>query len=171
MCSVDEAIASLVPKGLDDFMLQLLSDNDFHDDMPVLLCPDTNSSTEQAVFLAPDPMTHGNNMSVDHCDAEGSSESTTVAGRLPSPRGVKRSQPWTTEEQTTFLRGLAQHCPEGTKLVGRHGSQSVGLGPGIAQIISNMIGTRSAAQVRSHAQKHFQRIRRQRKVESPAESS
>ena len=40
-----------------------------------------------------------------------------------------------------------------------NGSESdmpmVGLGPGVAEMISDFIGTRNANQVRSHAQKHF----------------
>ena len=49
----------------------------------------------------------------------------------------------------------------------------VRLGPGVAEMISMVVGTRSVVQVRSHAQKHFIRLEREalRKRSSAATSA
>jgi hypothetical protein len=47
-----------------------------------------------------------------------------------------------------------------TEAVDADGKKTKGLGPGVAEMIATMIGTRNAAQVRSHAQKYFTRQRR-----------
>jgi len=70
------------------------------------------------------------------------------------------SRPWTKDEHAKFLAGLKACNVDMHKAVGRNGNLSVGLGQGVAQMITIMVGSRSAAQVRSHAQKHFQRLRR-----------
>lgn len=75
-------------------------------------------------------------------------------------KGEKKPSPWTKDEQEVFLAGLVKFGCDKAKL-GEDGRVSVGLGPGVARKIANMIGTRNALQVRSHAQKHFQRLGRQ----------
>jgi hypothetical protein len=71
-------------------------------------------------------------------------------------RACGHPAPWTAEEQAIFLTGLAQLSCD------RSHTGSVGLGPGVARMLAEMIGSRTAAQVRSHAQKHFQRLARLR---------
>mmetsp|Transcript_12298 Transcript_12298/g.25297 ORF Transcript_12298/g.25297 Transcript_12298/m.25297 type:complete len:212 (+) Transcript_12298:53-688(+) len=68
---------------------------------------------------------------------------------------------WTEEEHSKFLEGLEKFRTADTQAVKENGELSVGLGPGIAEVISVFIGTRSVTQVRSHAQKYFQRQRRE----------
>ena len=65
----------------------------------------------------------------------------------------KRPGMWSAEEETVFQNGIETYCP------GEEQGRCIGLGPGVAQMISDNIGTRSPAQVRSHAQKHFTRLR------------
>eukprot|EP00961_Rhodomonas_salina_P219992 2973938-Rhodomonas_salina.1 len=76
---------------------------------------------------------------------------------------------WTEEEHTKFLEGLEKFRTEDTQAMKDNGELSVGLGPGIAEIISVFIGTRSVTQVRSHAQKYFQRMKREQNKGSNSE--
>lgn len=66
---------------------------------------------------------------------------------------VNHSTRWSAQEQAIFVSGL--NC-----LRGRDGASR--LGPGVARMLSEMIGSRTAAQVRSHAQKYFKRLRQMR---------
>jgi SHAQKYF class myb-like DNA-binding protein len=70
-----------------------------------------------------------------------STPTTSVADHRPSEEKVGR---WTEEEHGTFLQGL--------KL---HGKQW--------KTIATMIGTRTVVQVRTHAQKYFQKLERKNK--------
>mmetsp|Transcript_14554 Transcript_14554/g.29095 ORF Transcript_14554/g.29095 Transcript_14554/m.29095 type:complete len:164 (-) Transcript_14554:65-556(-) len=155
MRTVDEAVASLVP-NFDFFLPEFLSDQDLHDEFPGPCIQTFDPPVEAQPEVWADPATrlaHGNK---DHTVANCPAESPASEGRSPSPsvRGPKRAM-WSEEEHMTFLSGIATCCPEETQL------RCVGLGPGVAKTISDMIGTRSAAQVRSHAQKHFARLRRE----------
>eukprot|EP00287_Rhodomonas_sp_CCMP768_P007662 CAMPEP_0196722606 /NCGR_PEP_ID=MMETSP1091-20130531/4934_1 /TAXON_ID=302021 /ORGANISM="Rhodomonas sp., Strain CCMP768" /LENGTH=180 /DNA_ID=CAMNT_0042064351 /DNA_START=11 /DNA_END=553 /DNA_ORIENTATION=- len=88
----------------------------------------------------------------------GSSSTTPSrpAKRQYRKRALGQPAPWTAEEETIFLMGLDQFgCS-------RSETGSVGLGPGVARMLAEMIGTRTASQIRSHAQKHFQRIAKMR---------
>jgi len=79
-------------------------------------------------------------------------------------RGLMRKQ-WTTDEEERFLVALDRFAPRDAGIAGPgSGSQrgSVRLGPGVAEMIAMVVGTRSAVQVRSHAQKHF--IRKEREA-------
>jgi len=67
-----------------------------------------------------------------------STPTTTTAG--PSGKKVKENTGrWLTEEHDVFLRGLDEHGKQWKK-------------------IAEMIGTRSVVQVRTHAQKYFQKL-------------
>eukprot|EP00287_Rhodomonas_sp_CCMP768_P028811 CAMPEP_0202840116 /NCGR_PEP_ID=MMETSP1389-20130828/54839_1 /ASSEMBLY_ACC=CAM_ASM_000865 /TAXON_ID=302021 /ORGANISM="Rhodomonas sp., Strain CCMP768" /LENGTH=151 /DNA_ID=CAMNT_0049516693 /DNA_START=15 /DNA_END=470 /DNA_ORIENTATION=- len=74
----------------------------------------------------------------------------------------RRARAWTSEEHTRFLKALDKLRTDKTEGIGKNGKQTTGLGPGIADTIAAFVQTRNAAQVRSHAQKHFQRLRRER---------
>eukprot|EP00961_Rhodomonas_salina_P089596 1204965-Rhodomonas_salina.2 len=78
--------------------------------------------------------------------------------------GKRHVRPWTKDEHAKFLVALEQFRTNKTEKVKNNGKQSTGLGPGIADLIALIVKTRDAAQVRSHAQKHFQRLRRERKM-------
>ena len=84
---------------------------------------------------------------------------TTI--KTPGMKPKRKPVQWTIEEHQLFLQGMARYRTVSDEAIGRNGEVSVGLGAGIAELISMMVGTRSAAQVRSHAQKHFQRLRKE----------
>ena len=78
-------------------------------------------------------------------------------GESPKPSTSERKPSfWTKDEHEHFLIGL-QKFANRTPDDGTSQHPLVGLGPGVAEQISDFLGTRSAAQVRSHAQKHFLR--------------
>ena len=72
--------------------------------------------------------------------------------------GTGTPQHWTKEEHERFLSALEICRPKGMgEQPGfpREGAGSVGLGRGVAKEMAKLIGTRTASQVRSHAQKYF----------------
>jgi hypothetical protein len=79
---------------------------------------------------------------------------------VPRRQHAKRKH-WTPTEEAMFLKALDRFPKEiGTDPA--TGRLSVRLGPGVAEMISIVMGTRSCAQVRSHVQKHY--IRQQREA-------
>eukprot|EP00961_Rhodomonas_salina_P242167 3271621-Rhodomonas_salina.1 len=73
----------------------------------------------------------------------------------------KKLRAWTPQEHERFVVALTMLRTEKTEAVRKDGERSVGLGPGIAETIASMVGSRNAAQVRSHAQKYFLRKRKE----------
>eukprot|EP00960_Hanusia_phi_P063729 765549-Hanusia_phi.AAC.6 len=73
---------------------------------------------------------------------------------------------WSNEEHATFLELLAKHCPSGPRPIHAGGVLHSGLGQGVAKRIAEVLGTRSPSQVRSHAQKYFQKLSRRMVRES-----
>jgi len=87
----------------------------------------------------------------------------SVPGRQPASR-----KHWTPKEEAQFLKAL--DCfPKEIGTDPATGRVSVRLGPGVAEMISIVMGTRSCAQVRSHVQKHY--IRQQREASRRGYSS
>mmetsp|Transcript_974 Transcript_974/g.1841 ORF Transcript_974/g.1841 Transcript_974/m.1841 type:complete len:218 (-) Transcript_974:64-717(-) len=84
-----------------------------------------------------------------------------------SSTSKRSARPWTLEEHQCFLAALEKFRTPLTEKITKGGKRSVGLGPGIADMIALILKTRNAAQVRSHAQKHFQRQRREGDSTSP----
>jgi hypothetical protein len=80
----------------------------------------------------------------------------SVPGRQPASR-----KHWTPKEEAQFLKAL-DRFPKEVGTDPATGRVSVRLGPGVAEMISIVMGTRSCAQVRSHVQKHY--IRQQREA-------
>ncbi|EKX39587.1 hypothetical protein GUITHDRAFT_114314 [Guillardia theta CCMP2712] len=70
------------------------------------------------------------------------------------------SRGWTEDEHQRFLVALRDYCPDTETRVAQDGRVRVGLGRGVAYFISRAIGTKTASQVRSHAQKYFEGLRR-----------
>jgi hypothetical protein len=69
---------------------------------------------------------------------------------------------WTPEEEERFLKALHRFGPKEIESDPTTGRVSVRLGPGVAEMISMVVSTRSVAQVRSHVQKHY--IRKEREA-------
>eukprot|EP00960_Hanusia_phi_P053958 762510-Hanusia_phi.AAC.5 len=76
---------------------------------------------------------------------------------------------WSKEEHKRFLEGLQKFCPEVEREAEKDGKVSVGLGVGVAELISSYVQTRSPLQVRSHAQKYFLKKHRQGKKRKQAD--
>ena len=67
---------------------------------------------------------------------------------------------WSAAEEERFLKALG-HFEKTITIAMVNGRLSVKLGPTVAEIMSLMIKTRSAEQVRSHVQKHYIRLERE----------
>ncbi|EKX38886.1 hypothetical protein GUITHDRAFT_154579 [Guillardia theta CCMP2712] len=85
--------------------------------------------------------------------------SIDVQAKPKKPRRTPSSpkRPWTPEEEERFLAAMDRFYKP------KEDEGGVGLGQGVAEVIAFIVGTRTAAQVRSHAQKYFLRKRRDRK--------
>eukprot|EP00961_Rhodomonas_salina_P227606 3076937-Rhodomonas_salina.1 len=105
----------------------------------------------------------GSFSSVDGEEA-GHESATASPGSLSAKKSRRKCNPWTAEEHEKFLAALGKFRTKDTQAICPNGRISDGLGPGIAEIIAVFIGSRSISQVRSHAQKHFQRQRRMEAV-------
>lgn len=76
-------------------------------------------------------------------------------------------KPWATDEEERFMRAL-KHFEPGIEKNPVTGRVSVRLGPGVAEMISMVVRSRSVAQVRSHVQKHYIRLEREASRRAPA---
>jgi|EP00802_Teleaulax_amphioxeia_P024679 hypothetical protein len=79
----------------------------------------------------------------------------------PGKQPVSRKH-WTPEEEALFLKALDKFGPKEIETDPTTGRVSVRLGPGVADLISMVVSSRSVAQVRSHVQKHY--IRKEREA-------
>lgn len=88
-----------------------------------------------------------------HAKLQGSEQQPACARQKRHYRKKNSHQPqrWSAQEEAIFLSGLRLHSSG-------HQDGACRLGPGGARILAEMIGSRTAAQVRSHAQKHFKRL-------------
>jgi hypothetical protein len=115
--------------------------------------------------------TYTEETSKDECLSDDSAKTAATRVAAPAPErggrkpGGRRCQ-WTADEHERFLSGLARFGPKdaGSKEPGAR--TSVGLGPGVAEVIAVVVGTRTVSQVRSHAQKYF--LRKTRNNSAPA---
>ena len=76
-------------------------------------------------------------------------------------------KPWATDEEERFMRAL-KHFEPGIEKNPVTGRVSVRLGPGVAEMISMVVRSRSVAQVRSHVQKHYILLEREASRRAPA---
>eukprot|EP00961_Rhodomonas_salina_P095057 1278693-Rhodomonas_salina.1 len=76
-------------------------------------------------------------------DERSSCSPVTDRGVQPKPTQARKPGHWNAEEHERFVEGLNKY------------NLTNGLGRGGAELMSKWIGTRSAMQVRSHAQKYF----------------
>eukprot|EP00961_Rhodomonas_salina_P132730 1786847-Rhodomonas_salina.4 len=77
---------------------------------------------------------------------------TTHQGAKPLSRRNKKPMFWTDEEHERFLVALRRF----------NGDDTSGLGFGVAELVAAALGNRSVPQIRSHAQKYFSELRKQR---------
>eukprot|EP00961_Rhodomonas_salina_P272898 3687464-Rhodomonas_salina.3 len=112
--------------------------------------PDARGKTLKDVLLSPpvhESSTQAQESSARSSDEEESSttESKTNKKGRGSPRPRKNKKPvfWTEEEHEVFMKALHKFGEPG----------SFSLGPGVAEMVSIYMGTRSVSQIRSHAQK------------------
>ena len=85
------------------------------------------------------------------------------------PDAPSKRRPWTADEHARFVDSLARF---GQKDRGEtNGRVGVGLGPGVAELIAVVVGTRNVSQVRSHAQKYFLQLNRTASAASAGSSS
>lgn len=98
-------------------------------------------------------------------DALRRSPSPKIRVNQPETEAAKKTSSrrhWTLNEEERFLRALQTFGPKDPTICHAvTGRVSVCLGFGVAELISIVVGTRSVAQVRSHAQKHYARIARE----------
>lgn len=95
-------------------------------------------------------------------------EDADMEGALPAggARGENRTRakqapkrrPWSADEHARFVESLKRFGSRERAESG--GRVTVGLGPGVAEIIAVVVGTRTVSQVRSHAQKYFLQLSR-----------
>ena len=77
-------------------------------------------------------------------------------------------KPWATDEEERFRRALKHFGPQEIEKHPVTGRLSVRLGPGVAEMISMVVRSRSVAQVRSHVQKYYIRLEREASRRAPA---
>eukprot|EP00961_Rhodomonas_salina_P055258 742381-Rhodomonas_salina.1 len=119
--------------------------------------PGVDAQSQSAVAKAVNPQTKKK----DRANRQSSSmkpESSDEGGVQPKRRTNKKPVFWSEEEHERFLQAL-KRFNEGN---------DEGLGPGVAELLSLTLGTRSVAQIRSHAQKYFARLREERALQQTA---
>eukprot|EP00961_Rhodomonas_salina_P087547 1177417-Rhodomonas_salina.1 len=121
MCSVDDAIASLQPAKINDF-LHLLNDSEFREDFTISALPDADSVPESEWRNeTSDPLAHGashrqnvleritNTTDGDDTGSDAQAEDSSPSpdrGSSPSNKAGRRAIPWSKQEHSTFLMGL-----------------------------------------------------------------
>lgn len=143
--SVDQAVQILTDQGLSEQELHLwISSFDQHESNA--LSHDEVKVEEQ--HFSPDKKER----CVSRCENK--------QDQVEQKKLKKNCSKWTAEEHLKFVKALDIFLPSYDSL-GRincnTGQVCVGLGVGVAAKIASYIGTRTAVQVRSHAQKYFLR--------------
>jgi hypothetical protein len=92
------------------------------------------------------------------------STSFSKKGKGEKLQGCKQAvsrRHWTAVEEECFLQALHRFGPKEVDFDPITGRISVRLGPGVAEMISMAVGTRTVTQIRSHVQKHYIRLERE----------
>lgn len=160
---VDNAIYYLIP-DVDDFLRSLEQNDDTESDvlqsqpsaLPVY--QETKTATAAKPELGSDADSY---TSARTTPSQSSSNDVQRSGgdnkRIYRKKASRVLTPWTAEEEVVFLAALAQY---GLDHPQPSGQISVGLGSGVARKIAELVGSRTPSQVRSHAQKHFERLKK-----------
>eukprot|EP00961_Rhodomonas_salina_P156400 2105723-Rhodomonas_salina.1 len=166
--TVDDAIACIVPDAM-GCIEAMNSDyssfvqTDFND--LSVIDRGLSSPVSMSAFEFPPCDSHSEAPSQSPTGSESPAPPPSVTKRPRSSSAKRKTDrraiAWTKEEHELFLTALERFCPQAASLTESSlGNHSVGLGPGVAQKIADMLGTRNANQVRSHAQKYFHSERR-----------
>ena len=75
-------------------------------------------------------------------------------------RAKQARRPWSADEHARFVESLKRFGSDCTDKAESGGGVTVSLGPGVADLMAVVVGTRTVSQVTSHAQKYFLRLRR-----------
>eukprot|EP00960_Hanusia_phi_P030319 748519-Hanusia_phi.AAC.3 len=139
--------------------------DDGHELQEVCFCEVCRPSNNETLEFDPSAESKtAETLSKQHCRSRKRVRSEAATSRSPDgnmdeEKVVSQRRPWSEDEHQRFLSALERF---GTPTnMDQHRGSAVGLGQGVADMISFVVGTRSPAQVRSHAQKFFLKQQRQ----------
>ena len=158
--SIDDAVAALYP--LDVHPIYISGQKDFCSCTSFSPCPAESSQPSPlpaSQLSSPPGPPSSSSSTIDDDDKTASTLTSSADGDSSSSISPSGRRLWAPDEETRFLQALHQHVSlkHRTGLLDMStGKLRVGLGRGVARKIAQAVGTRSKAQVRSHAQKVFQ---------------
>eukprot|EP00960_Hanusia_phi_P043453 756057-Hanusia_phi.AAC.1 len=155
LLSIDDAVAALYPLDVHPSYL-LYSCSSIPSPTPL---PLSVSTSVHAASQPPPPCSSLPSPGSSSSPGSSPSDSSTSS---PSEAQAARKM-WAPDEHARFLQALQQHVTAQHGIGLRDtttGRVRAGLGRGVARKIAQAVGTRSEAQVRSHAQKVFQQASR-----------
>ncbi|EKX37679.1 hypothetical protein GUITHDRAFT_116156 [Guillardia theta CCMP2712] len=155
--TVDEAIAALYPEDVYSSPSSSSSLSPAHSLSSSCTVNQRSPFSDSGPTLASSPP----NSFKSPADTSGGTDSSYLTLACPNEAQLSRRM-WTQDEQVCFLEALPRNVSvrQVTGLRDERGRLRVGLGRGAARRIAEAVGTRSEAQVRSHAQKFFEQAER-----------
>ncbi|EKX37650.1 hypothetical protein GUITHDRAFT_116128 [Guillardia theta CCMP2712] len=158
-CDLEDAIAALYPEDVfTDEALSVVSSSSESDLGSFCGSPCCfSASSDEAEFrlaasVIPQDIEHNDATKTDGIELCQMIETAQVD--VQGPRKVNR-RPWSRDEHERFVEAVRTFSSIDART--SNGRVYVGLGHGVAELIAETVGTRTVAQVRSHAQKFFLR--------------